>query len=68
MAIMAAGSLLAGARLVTSIIRGVEGAAVFGLLAWGLGSAIVGCGFMETKAQTKPMNGADRTDAGLKNE
>lgn len=68
MAFIALGSLLAGARLITCIIRGFEGAAVFGLLAWAVGSAIAGGGFMETKAEAKPISGAGRPDAGLKIE
>jgi len=65
MALMVSGSLLAGARLLTSILRGVEGAVVFGLLAWCFCSALGGDRFMTTKVANKPKNGPDRSDAGL---
>ncbi|MFQ5672368.1 MAG: hypothetical protein ACE5G9_04685 [Nitrospinales bacterium] len=35
-AVLAFGSLLNGARIVTSLVRGVEAGLVFGLLAWAL--------------------------------
>ncbi len=41
MAVMVSGSLLAGVSLLTSVIRGVEGAAIFGLLAWLLYSVLM---------------------------
>ena len=54
MAFMVAGSLLAGARLTVAIIRGVEGAAMFGLLAWLLCSALGGGSFTKDKVADKP--------------
>jgi len=39
--ILAVGSLLTGARLFTSFVRGIEAGVIFGLLAWGLGSFLV---------------------------
>lgn len=68
MAFIALGSLLAGARPVTCVIRGVEGAAVFGLLAWAVGSAIVSVCFMETKTEAEPADRAAGPDSGLKME
>ncbi len=59
MAFMVAGSLLAGARLTASIIRGVEGAAVFGLQAWLLCSALGGGGFTKGKVADKPRKSAE---------
>ena len=68
LALVAAGSLLAGAGLVTSIIRGIEGAIIFGLLAWffylGFGSR----SFIKTKATQKPNDNNGMLDAGNKND
>ena len=59
MAFMVAGSLLAGAGLIASIIRGVEGAAMFGLLAWLLCSALGGGSFTKAKVADKPRKSAE---------
>ena len=59
MALMVSGSLLAGARLTASIIRGVEGAAVFGLLAWLICSALGGRSFTKAKVADKPRKRAE---------
>jgi len=40
-AVLTFGSLLNGARAVTSFVRGVEAGLVFGLLAWGLSSLML---------------------------
>lgn len=40
-AVLTFGSALAGSRLVTAFIRGVEAALLFGAVAWGLGSLIM---------------------------
>lgn len=39
--ILMVGSLLNGARILSSFIRGIEAGLLFGLLAWGLGSMLV---------------------------
>ncbi len=68
MALMVLGSLFAGARLITSIIRGVEGAAVFGLLAWLFCSALGSSGFTKARVADNPSNRAGLSDAGAKND
>lgn len=40
-AVLTFGSLLSGARILTSFVRGIEAAVVFGLLAWGLSAMAV---------------------------
>lgn len=40
-AVLVFGSLLSGARILTSFVRGFEAAIIFGLLAWGLSAMVV---------------------------
>ncbi len=39
--LLALGSWVQGARIVTAFIRGIEGFAIFGLLAWGVGKRLL---------------------------
>lgn len=51
--LVAIGSFLFGARMLSSLVRGTEAAAVFGSLAWGLGL------FMEEKEGEGPGSADD---------
>ncbi len=48
-AVLTFGSALSGARIVTALMRGAQGALLFGVLAWFLGGF-----FLEQKDETPP--------------
>ena len=61
---LAFGSLLSGARLLTAFVRGIEAGIVFGLLAWLLGSFLLEEKEEELESLSEDMENFDNEKKG----